>query len=234
MTTTGLDLTQWEKAGFVHFDRLLMGLALAGLQAWIDCRTENVVSRHRGLRTLLTEGTIVRMASDLLGEPAVLYQETVDYKYPGAGEFAAHQAAAADPFVSGTVTGILAIDDATVENGCVQLAPGLHHAMLPLNDEGFITPKIADILYWVAVPLAAGSLLWFHGLTPHRSAPNRSSRPYRALHLTYHAASEGHSCDVDQRRALARMGGTTGSRAERLGVIGDFQRRRVVANGDRP
>ncbi len=207
MTTTRLDLTQWEKAGFVHFDRLLTGPALARLQAWIDGRTENVVSRHRGLRTLLTEGMIVRMASDLLGEPAVLYQEKVNYKRSGTGGFAAHQAAAADPFVSGTVTGMLAIDDATVENGCLQLAPGLHHAMLPLDDEGFITPKLADILYWEAVPLAAGSLLWFHGLTPHRSAPNRSSRPHRALHLTYHAASEGRDAD---------------------------QRRRVVASGDRP
>ena len=36
MTTTALDLTQWQQAGFICLEGFLTGSALAELQAWVD------------------------------------------------------------------------------------------------------------------------------------------------------------------------------------------------------
>ncbi|MEO7571358.1 MAG: phytanoyl-CoA dioxygenase family protein, partial [Acidimicrobiales bacterium] len=47
------------------------------------CRTENFVPFHGGLRSLLTGGPMLATASTLLGEPAVLYKEKINYKLPG-------------------------------------------------------------------------------------------------------------------------------------------------------
>src|SRR3954451_6266861 len=44
------------------------------------CRTENFVPFHGGLRALLCAGEVLGAASALLGEPAVLYKEKINYK----------------------------------------------------------------------------------------------------------------------------------------------------------
>src|SRR5205814_1581262 len=46
------------------------------------CRTENFMPYHEGLRGLLTGGAMLDTASALLGEPAVLYKEKINYKLP--------------------------------------------------------------------------------------------------------------------------------------------------------
>ena len=74
--------------------------------------------------------------------------------------------------------------------------------------------------------MPAGSTLWFHSRTPHRSRANRSDRPRRALYPTYNAAREG------DRRAeyYAREAGRTSPRADPgdralVSLIGDFEGR---------
>jgi ectoine hydroxylase-related dioxygenase (phytanoyl-CoA dioxygenase family) len=43
----------------------------------------------------------------------------------------------------------------------------------------------------VKLALEPGDVAIFHGLTPHRSDPNRSSEMRRALYVSYNACSEG-------------------------------------------
>jgi hypothetical protein len=73
----------------------------------------------------------------------------------------------------------------------------------------------------------AGQTLWFHSRTPHRSGPNLSDRPRRALYPTYNAASEGdlRSAYYDAKRA-AFAPAHVGERA-RVSLIGDFEGRPV-------
>ena len=52
------------------------------------CRSENFVPFHDGLRAMLCSGALVDVASAMLGEPAVLYKEKVNYKHPGGAGFA--------------------------------------------------------------------------------------------------------------------------------------------------
>ena len=63
-------------------------------------------------------------ASALLGEPAVLYKEKVNYKLPGGAGYAPHQDAPAYPFVAKHVSCLVAIDDAGIDNGCLEVVSG--------------------------------------------------------------------------------------------------------------
>ena len=86
-----------------------------------------------------------------------------------------------------------AIEDATLENGCLWVAPGHHHepARTRFRREGSgTTMELLDPTPWPTddlVPLEAekGTMVVLHGLLPHWSAPNTSGRSRHAytLHL---------------------------------------------------
>src|SRR5262249_50347118 len=44
------------------------------------CRSEKFVPSHDGFRNLFCDGALLDVASALLGEPAVLYKEKINYK----------------------------------------------------------------------------------------------------------------------------------------------------------
>jgi hypothetical protein len=192
------------------------------------CRTENFVPFHDGLRTLLTEGEMLATATALLGEPAVLYKEKINYKLPGGAGYAPHQDAPAYRFVQTHVSCMVAVDDSLVANGCLEVVSGKHQELLPMDDVGCIHPDIADSFDWAPVEVRAGETLWFHSRTPHRSGPNLGPTPRRALYPTYNAASEGdlRAAYYEQKRAeLAAAGSGSGRVA--VSLIGDFQGRPV-------
>jgi hypothetical protein len=186
------------------------------------CRTENFVPFHDGLRALLTTGPMLEMASALLGEPAVLYKEKINYKLPGGAGYAPHQDAPAYRFVDTHVSCMVAVDDALVGNGCLEVVSGHHHELLPTDETGCIRADVVEQLSWAPVEVRAGETLWFHSRTPHRSGPNLGSTPRRALYPTYNAASEGdlRAAYYEQKRAeLADGDGAA------VSLIGDFQGR---------
>lgn len=192
------------------------------------CRTENFVPYHDGLRALLTTGVMVDTASTLLGEAAVLYKEKLNYKVAGGAGYAPHQDAPAYRFVESHVSCMVAIDDADESNGCLEVVSGAHHEVLPMDDDGCVAPDVVARLEWTPVPVAAGTTLWFHSRTPHRSGPNRSKRDRRALYPTYNALREGDLRDAYYRQKLDefRVGGEDGARVQ-VSLINDFQGRPV-------
>jgi hypothetical protein len=193
------------------------------------CRSENLVPFHGGLRELLTTGVLVRTASALLGEPAVLYKEKVNYKLPGGAGYAPHQDAPAYPFVDAHVSCMVAVDDATLDNGCLEVVSGMHREVLAMDESGCIRGDLAEQMDWAAVEVRAGQTLWFHSRTPHRSGPNTSGLARRALYPTYNALVEGDLREDYYREKLAEFarrraeGGHTG-----VSLIGDFQGRPVT------
>jgi hypothetical protein len=193
------------------------------------CRTENFVPHHDGLRAFLTTGTMVAIAGALLGEPAVLYKEKINYKLPGGAGYSPHQDAPAYPFVATHVSCMVAVDDATVGNGCLEVVTACHAEVLPVDADGCIAAEVAAELAWEPVPVRAGETLWFHSRTPHRSGPNDSARPRRALYPTYNAAAEGDLRTDYYRRKLAALADrpADGDRVA-VSLIGDFQGRPVT------
>ncbi|MGK2948111.1 MAG: phytanoyl-CoA dioxygenase family protein [Acidimicrobiales bacterium] len=188
------------------------------------CRSENFVPFHDGLRALLTTGPMLEVASALLGQPAVLYKEKINYKLPGGAGYAPHQDAPAYRFVDTHVSCMVAVDDALVDNGCLEVVSGHHHELLPTDEVGCIRADVASALTWTPVEVRAGDTLWFHSRTPHRSGPNLGLTPRRALYPTYNALAEGdlRAAYYDQKRAEL-VDGDGGA----VSLIGDFQGRVV-------
>lgn len=93
------------------------------------------------------------------------------------------------------VTFWFAIEDATLNNGCLWVEPKGHKGPLRerFNLNGQTTTMVSlDNTPWPtkicgqSVEVKAGSLVIFHGFLPHYSAPNRSTRSRQAftLHVT--------------------------------------------------
>ena len=85
-----------------------------------------------------------------------------------------------------------ALEDATLENGCMHFIPGGHK--LPLKkrnyrqQDGRLITETFDATPWpedrkVAAEVPAGTLVIFDGRMPHLSAPNQSSRSRHAYTL---------------------------------------------------
>jgi hypothetical protein len=192
------------------------------------CRTENFVPSHTGMRQLLTTGTVPETAGALLGEAAVLYKEKINYKAAGGAGFAAHQDAPAYPFVRTHVSCMLAVDGASIDNGCLEVVDGMHRELLPTDERGCIPEDVAVGLPWEPVEVPAGAALWFHSRLPHRSGSNSSARDRRALYPTYNARAEGDPRDAYYRAKRDELAnrGPDDDRVS-LSLIGDFQSRPV-------
>ncbi|MGP6174822.1 phytanoyl-CoA dioxygenase family protein [Corynebacterium sp. A21] len=196
-----------------------------GANGAVRTRTENFSPHHPGLDQLLTQGPLRQMAGQLLGGRAVLYKEKINYKHPGGGGFAAHQDALAYPHIPVSVSCLLAVDDATLGNGCLEFVGGQHGQLLPTDGDGCVDPDLAESLVWKPLPVPAGSLVWFHSHTPHRSGANSSDASRRALYLTYNAATLGDlraAYYADKRSALESFQSTE-SGHQRVSLIGHFQ-----------
>jgi ectoine hydroxylase-related dioxygenase (phytanoyl-CoA dioxygenase family) len=86
----------------------------------------------------------------------------------------------------------LAVDDVTVDNGCLQFLPGSHrehfpHHVIQTSNPNNLTvqPGYADPAKQVPVEIKAGSMSIHHSLCVHRSLPNTSGRSRRGLILIY-------------------------------------------------
>lgn len=256
-TTTAADLeagaAHFRETGWL-LTQTLDAAGVAALQSWVDevaswpadgdgwmhhheltddgpklCRSENIIPFHEGLRNLLTTGPLLDTATALLGQQAVLYKEKVNYKLPGGAGYAPHQDAPAYPFIASHVSCMVAVDDATVENGCLEVVERMHHEVLAMDDSGCIDPELVASYEWKAVEVPAGWTLWFHSRTPHRSGPNDSPLPRRALYPTYNALAEGDLRADYYAEKLARFE-AEGGRADgmvQVSLINDFQGRAV-------
>ena len=149
---------------------------------------------------------LTELAADLGLRQPQLWQSQYIFKQPGiGGEVRWHQDATFFDTAPITVTTFwFALEDASLQNGCLWVAPGGHSG--PLRERfvrraeegaaGGVSLGAAmenlDPSPWpnqgAAIPLevAAGALVVFHGLLPHYSAPNRSpvSRHAYTLHVT--------------------------------------------------
>lgn len=245
-------VAQFHRSGWVVTD-LLDELTILELQCWVTdisswpddgpwlhyremtdfgpklCRTENFTPHHVGMFQLLRLGRLLVAAGELLGEPAVLYKEKINYKLVGGAGFSPHQDAPAYRFIDTHVSCMVAVDAATVENGCLEVVSAMHAEVLPMDDVGCIRRDVAETFDWRPAELRAGQVLWFHSRTPHRSGPNLSAHDRRALFPTYNASSEGDLRDryYEQKAAEFAASRSPGSTVQ-LSLIGDFQGRPVT------
>jgi ectoine hydroxylase len=183
-------MVKWEPAHpdvvqgiepFAHFDEALR--AWASDPRFIDPMRDVVGTEPI---ELFTEKLNVKRAR--AGGSIVLHQ---DYPYwtensDGPGEIG---------------TALLFLDDATRENGCLEVAPGSHTGgVLATRDvEGFGSLETDTARFdesrLVALEVPAGSVVFFGSLLVHRSLPNRTDRDRRALLYSYQPAGRRKAID---------------------------------------
>lgn len=135
----------------------------------------------------------VDVTTAFLGPDVDLYWNQAVYKMPeGEKQFPWHQDDAYTPVdPSPYLTLWLALNDATVENGCVWALPGSHagglveHVQTPL---GWACHSTDDPDQGVPIPVSAGSMAVFWSLTVHKSGANRSDGLRKAYIVQYAVA----------------------------------------------
>lgn len=145
---------------------------------------------------------ILAMVESICGESACLFKEKLIFKPAGALGYDLHQDIPRywEGFPQSFLTVLIAIDRATERNGCTEVFSGYHHELLspPDRPDLYMLPDDAvDPLRGVKLLLDPGDVAVFHGMTPHRSAPNRSPELRRGFYVSYNALSDG----GDQRAA---------------------------------
>jgi 2-aminoethylphosphonate dioxygenase len=126
----------------------------------------------------------------------LLFKDKINYKGVHGNGFNAHLDAPAYDHISNGrllehVTANLAVDDATLENGCLEVVPRSHKEPIPFVTGGHITPEWEAAHDWLPVPLAPGDMLIFGSHLAHRSGPNRSQRTRSMVYATYACKSDG-------------------------------------------
>lgn len=169
-------------------------------------RSEDFLHRHAALKRLIT-GPVAELVGDMAGEEMRIYKEKINWKAPGASGSRPHQDALTYPEDDFHVTCLVAIDDMTEENGCLEfgMQPGCLRRrfteVLPtVNNRGIIEPDAADDLQWTPATMKRGDVLVFDSHAAHRSGPNMSGVSRKALYLTFGRAAKGHRSDALHRR----------------------------------
>jgi hypothetical protein len=132
-------------------------------------------------------------------EELSLFSDKLNFKRPGGAPFPWHQDTPYWAFkcehLDRLVSVLVYLDDATRHNGCLWTIPGSHrHGPLPCyQDRGVLGRLYTDVERFrgeepVALDVAAGSVVYFHGDLIHGSQGNRSEQSRRALVLTYQPA----------------------------------------------
>ncbi|WP_168735508.1 phytanoyl-CoA dioxygenase family protein [Cohnella fermenti] len=149
------------------------------------------VNGNERLREMAHHPRILAIVERILGGKAKLVQDMALLKPPtGGGEKPWHQDMAYGPLAyHNAVVGVwIALDEAGLDNGCMHVIPRSqmsgavpHYAVRDwqLCDEA--VPVERD----VAVPLAPGGALFFHGLLFHGTPNNTSLKRRRALQFHY-------------------------------------------------
>jgi ectoine hydroxylase-related dioxygenase (phytanoyl-CoA dioxygenase family) len=152
---------------------------------------------HQTFRNLAADARLVDRIESLIGPHINLQHSKLNMKPARVGSVVDwHQDLAYFPHTNDDlVTTLIYLDDATLENGCLQVLPRHHHHFFNHATPdgafaGMITEPIDDGRFGRPVPLAApaGSAIFMHCVLPHSSLPNRSSRPRRTLIFEYRAA----------------------------------------------
>jgi phytanoyl-CoA hydroxylase len=169
----------------------------------------HLVQRSSPLRGLSAHPRFLDICADLIGPDVRLYWDQAVYKKPEKPRrFPWHQDNGYT-FVEPQeyLTLWVALTDATIANGCPQVAPGVHragtlrhHYVDPLGFECFDDHPDA-----VAAEVGAGGVVVFSSLTPHLTGPNTTDAVRKAYILQYAPdGAEALRGDPDRGAPVAR------------------------------
>jgi ectoine hydroxylase-related dioxygenase (phytanoyl-CoA dioxygenase family) len=149
---------------------------------------------HPGMHEIMHDPRLGEMAAKLAGVQGIrIWHDQALYKPPFGNPTAWHLDVPYWSFSSRDALSIwVALDDATLGNGCMWYVPGSHKTAR-FENVG-IGERQADLFKvypeWravetAAVPCPAGSVVFHNGLTAHGAGANMTNRPRRAMTCAY-------------------------------------------------
>lgn len=160
-----------------------------------------VLDRDPVASTLAEAPALVGLAAAVLDGPVLAFGLSYLVKPPRSGLPALwHQDGhpwAEQLGITEAVTVWVALDESTVDSGCLWVVPGSHRGgarpLVPCDDPpnvfGWISPpELVDEVSARPVELAPGDVSVHHPALVHRSGPNRSDRRRAALAVRYRRA----------------------------------------------
>ena len=144
---------------------------------------------------------IVQLLTHLIGPNVKCMQSMLFVKSSGQPGQAWHQDEAFIPTRDRSLTAAwMALEDATLENGCLWVIPGSHRpgVIYPFRDHNDDRYDCASEAYdfpyteedGVMVPVRAGSVVFFNGYLLHRSLPNYSQSGFRRALVNHYMSAE--------------------------------------------
>jgi phytanoyl-CoA hydroxylase len=159
-----------------------------------------------------THPRLLALVDQLIGPGGRMIQDMALLKPPFRGsEKPWHQDAAYFDWTPlGSVVGTwIALDEATIDNGCMQIIPGTH-LQGPVPHFHVRDCQLADqrvqVGQAVTIPLRPGGILFFSALLHHGTPPNMSAARRRALQFHYAGADCRHMT-IEQHGELFSEGG---------------------------
>lgn len=149
----------------------------------------HAVTRSDVLRALSRHPRILGLCADLVGPDVRLYWDQAVYKKPAKPRRVPWHQDNGYTYVEpqAYLTVWVALTDATVDNGCPVVAPGLHR--LGTLEHWYVDPLghecCTDVPGAVAVEVPAGGAVVFSSLTPHLTGPNTTDAVRKAYILQY-------------------------------------------------
>lgn len=149
----------------------------------------------------LAQSVMVEALTRVIGPNVKCMQSMLFIKASGKPGQAWHQDEYFIPTRDRSLTGgWIALDDATVENGCLWVIPGSHK-------HGIIWPQrkhddrrfdcTGEAIYFpytdedsIPVEVPAGAIVFFNGYLLHRSLPNRAQGGYRRVLVNHYCSAE--------------------------------------------
>ncbi len=149
---------------------------------------------HAGMRDLLLDPRLGEMAATLAGVDGIrIWHDQALFKPPFGNPTAWHLDVPYWSFDSRQAISLwIALDDATLANGCMWYIPGSHQEAT-FENVG-IGQNLSDLFkiypQWRAVepaacPCKAGSAVFHNGLTAHGAGANMTNQPRRAMTCAY-------------------------------------------------
>lgn len=153
------------------------------------------------VRQTLAHPAIVDVLTDVIGPNVKCMQSMLFIKASGKPGQAWHQDEYFIPTRDRSLTGAwIALDDATVENGCLWVIPGSHrHGIIwpqrTHNDRRF--DCTGEAMYYpytdddaIPVEVKKGSIVFFNGYLLHRSLPNYAQHGFRRSLVNHYMSAE--------------------------------------------
>jgi hypothetical protein len=156
-------------------------------------RIEDFCPYHAGFDGEMRRGRLAQAAAQLLGGPATLFKEKINFKMAGGAGFEPHQDQQAgwSTFAPLFLTALVCIDPATIENGCLEMPDAPRFAGLIGQEWAPLTAEEMASFTLTPLPGQPGDVVFFDSYVPHASKPNMTDAQRRALYVTWNRASDG-------------------------------------------